>query len=63
MSAPSIPKVKESFLRNIKLPAAALAGLALLTTTAAAVAHGVSEGDAAFLEESSGRNLLAFTYL
>ena len=37
--------------------------LAAVLLPFAAFAHGVSEGDQAFLEESTGRQLIAFTYL
>lgn len=40
-----------------------LSMLAAVLLPFAAFAHGVSEGDQAFLEESTGRQLIAFTYL
>lgn len=50
-------------MRIWQKPMALLSALALFLLPWAALAHGVSEGDQAFLEESSGMQLLAFTYL
>jgi hypothetical protein len=41
----------------------ALSGLSLLLATSLAWAHGVTGGDQAFLEQSSGRQLVIYTYL
>ena len=55
-------------LRNLRLiplnrPLSWLLLLAALLIPWAAFAHGVSEGDQAFLEDSTGTQLIAFTYL
>ncbi|AKJ75454.1 membrane protein (plasmid) [Xanthomonas oryzae pv. oryzicola] len=55
--------MKVVLLRLWQKPVAALAMLAMSLVSAAAIAHGVSEGDQAFLEDSSGPQLVAFTYL
>ncbi|HBK47418.1 MAG TPA: hypothetical protein DDZ67_13490 [Xanthomonadaceae bacterium] len=63
MSAPGFFPTKQVFWHDWRRLAARLPLLALSMFPLAAFAHGVSEGDQAFLEQSSGRQLVAFAYL
>lgn len=63
MTILELSEPKENSLRIWKKLLPAMTALALLLLPMMAIAHGVSEGDQAFLESSSGRQLLAFAYL
>lgn len=51
------------FWRGAALPVSGLVLLLLALFSSTAFAHGVAEGDATFIEQASGLQLLPFTYL